>query len=115
MDGPLDIMPVCRRDQSEADVFLELIELGAQECEVAVDLLAACDHGIDLVGEPHVLGLLCNQIVLAAFTPTYIFSSNILTSMTSLVFDSSVECLPSFSSTWNSVVTFFKALNSYVS
>lgn len=101
--------------RSEAHVLLELVELVGEEREVAVDVLGVGDDGVDLVGEAHVLRLLRHQVVLAASANTYIFSSNIFTSIISLVFDSSVVCFPSFSTPWNSPVSVFKVAISVVS
>lgn len=101
--------------RSEAHIFLKIVELGAEKGEVAVDLLAVGNHGVDLVGESHVLGLLGNQVVLAEYRIEYIFSSNILTSIISFVLDYSVECFPSFSTPWNSLVRFLRVDSSSVS
>lgn len=51
--------------RSETDIFLEFVELGAEEGEVTVDFLAVGDHRVDLVGKSHVLCFLCDQVILA--------------------------------------------------
>jgi hypothetical protein len=82
---------------------------------MTVDLFAICYHSIYLVSESHVLSFLGYQVVLSIFDDSYIFYSNILTSIINFVFDYSVECLPSFSAPWKSDVRFFRDESSSVS
>lgn len=91
--------------RSDAHILLELFEAVAQQGQVAVDLFGVADQRVDLGSHARVLCLLGDQIAFAEWSSQYIFYSNILTSISSFVFDYSVVCLPSFSVSWNSAVS----------
>lgn len=89
------------KNVSQTDVLLKFLEFAAEQCQMAIDFLGVRHHIVDLVGEPHILGFLGSQIIFTLLTKSYIFYSNILTSISNFVFDSSDVCFPSFSMAWN--------------